>query len=216
MRKLITKLISIQPLILLALFTSGSTLEAQENRYPLLAMKLVLVPELSACAPYGYDRGGCRILKYEDVEPYLRRTESVAEAKPSPPSPPNQAISLTPSGLHRRLDNYRRRMKNSRLAPEERQSVVVIFDFGEPSSTRSTPLDLAIAWVQSGTGCSSQPLTERKGEPYLVTIPPNHRYVIYHQSADQFIPCSSVTWVVAATDRLNAKTYSPWAFQTTP
>ena len=217
MRRTTASLMAIQSLLLAVSLNFASTSKAQESSYPLLAMKLAIIPELIACnLPYGYDGGKCPVLNYEAIEPYLQRSEAIAEAKPSPPSPPNQAIPLAASGLHGKLDNYRKALKSARLAPEERQSIVIAFDFGNPSSSRPSALDLVINWNQAGVGCNRQPLKETKGKPYLVTVPPSHRYVIYHQSADQFIPCSSVTWTVTPTNKSTGKAYSSWAFQTAP
>lgn len=208
---------TIQSFLFILALSSSSASTAQESDYPLLAVKLFLVPETIACnSPSGYESGSCPVLYYKAIEPYLRRSEAVALAKPSPPSPPNQTITLSESGLRDRLDNYRKALKSARLAPEERQSIVVVFDFGDPSNSRPSAFDLVIGWKQSGTGCNGQPLKDTRGKPYVVTIPPSNRYVLYHQTADQFIPCSSVTWTVTATNKSTGKPYSPWAFQTAP
>lgn len=204
-------------ILTLSILPSGNS---SSKNYPLLGMKLMLVNERTACKlPRGYDsinsQFKCPELIYDEISA-LENTSVVAQVKPSPPSPPDQPIHLSESGLSDRLNNYRRRMQKANLTPEERLSMVVIFDFGDPSDKRNSDLELTINWQQSGKGCNGQDLAVMNGKPYFVSVRSDYRYLIYHQSADQFIPCSSVTWEVTAVEKNTKNQYDRWSFKTVP
>lgn len=195
--------------------------EARDENYPLLAMELIFVDELIACnLPKGYSSQingvKCPVLEYEKIPNASRQPEEIMKTKPSPPSPPDQPISLSSSQFSKKLEDYRKYMRNNqKLSPDERSSVVMVFDFGEPSSRRNAELEVLVKFKQSGTGCNGQSIVENK-ETSILTVPPGERFRLTHKAADLFIPCSSVTWTITAVNNATRQKYAPWSFKTTP
>lgn len=194
----------------LAISNSYHLASAQTNNYPLLSMKILLVPENFACAPYGYtSEARCNILTYEKVEPQLNGG-TFTETK-----------DIT-AGTKVRLGNKLRAalLAYSRfihdepyLSSGERKSVIAVFDFGGLS--RKSDFNVNIEWIQAaGKGCEGEQL-QRETRSYKARMPNNHQYLIYHTSAELFVPCTNVTWVLKVTETESGKQYAPWTFRTT-
>jgi hypothetical protein len=185
---------------------SATLVQAQEgSSFPLVSMEIRVVPEQAVCwLPNGYISGQCPKLDFErDIQSLRGRSVKTT------PTPPDQEVSL--GNLFDLLGGYRDRLNAQKeLSLGQRKAAIFIFDFGE--SQPKPPFDISINAVQKGQGCRGQDIPER-GWSYSSTLPADFRYSFYHVAADTIIPCSSVTWLLTAKDKLSNKTYR-WTFKT--
>jgi hypothetical protein len=182
---------------------------AETSDYPLLSIKLLIVPEDVACAPFGYGEK-CIPLTYNDVKLQLKG-EMVTEFKDIPA---NSKVFLG-NRLRAALFAYSKfRYKQPFLSARDSKSVVAVFDFGELS--RKYDFNVNIDWWQpAGKGCEGEQLQAQRYS-YQTQLSSDYRYVLYHAPADLFVPCSNVTWtlkVTEITEKGTGKQYSPWTFR---
>jgi hypothetical protein len=181
-------------------------------RFPLILMKIMIVPEKRACLlPEGYDsKIECPTLKIDYVNSLQGKSVSTK------PIPPGQTVELGES-IFSDLYDYREKIRRSfprRLPPENRKAVIVVYDFGNPEESPKPDLDLILERSQEGKDCRGNNIPRQKPFRYKSLLPAKHQYWIYHESADSFIPCASVRWKLIAKQKITGIEYPSWEFIT--
>ena len=194
----------------------------------MVSMRIFDVPERVACRlPSGYstvdsqDQSNgtqCPVLRYKQIQD--RHAEAETEKSLHDLSPHDLSVILD-GNLYSTLQNYRedmldkaRRDPDNPLLPlKDRKAIIIVFDWGRNPRPE---LFITLDREQKGQNCSGNPFNRRRERVYEYVLPGRNQHSIYHAPADFFIPCSSVTWTLTASETAsNGQTYKPWKFRMT-